>query len=478
MDSLTKLLALDRVPVKTQPAVEKSTLADLKMPEPETASDTEGQKKTENTKARDKADSTDSVLPTELLVGTKTPGDECLTIETESLKRHAAFLGGTGSGKTTAALNLIEQLLLKDVPVILVDRKGDLAAFAAESTWDTPHTDDVLIERGRKLHAGVDVALFTPGHNDGCPLSLSIVPDKLHEMPDGEQQIICRSAADALGKIMGYGNSQSARSRISVLIKAIEVLAGRKAPITLDTLIHLVYDPDDQLFSALGILDPKNCAKVAEDLQMLRINNEHLFPEGCDTLDADLLFGRGRWKTTDKTRLSIISTKFLGSDENAQFWVAQLLLELNRWCSRHPSETLQGVVLFDEADLYLPATSKPATKQPMENLLKRARSAGLGVFLATQSPGDMDYRCRDNINTWMLGRIKEERALEKIKPVLSSLRMDVSQKLANQDTGQFFLSQSGDVSRVQSQRSFMETSQLSEREILELAAKHSQAVTQ
>jgi hypothetical protein len=38
------------------------------------------------------------------------------------LKRHAAVLGGSGSGKTTLALCLIEQLLLRGIPAVLIDR--------------------------------------------------------------------------------------------------------------------------------------------------------------------------------------------------------------------------------------------------------------------------------------------------------------------------------------------------------------------
>jgi DNA helicase HerA-like ATPase len=53
---------------------------------------------------------------------------------------------------------------------------------------------------------------------------------------------------------------------------------------------------------------------------------------------------------------------------------------------------LQAVLPCDEADRYLPARRQPSTKAPMEDLLKRACSAGLGVFLATQSPGDFDYK--------------------------------------------------------------------------------------
>ncbi|MCB0125604.1 MAG: DUF87 domain-containing protein, partial [Caldilineaceae bacterium] len=48
----------------------------------------------------------------------------------EALVRHAAFLGGSGSGKTTLALTLIEQLLLRGIPAILLDRKGDLCSYA------------------------------------------------------------------------------------------------------------------------------------------------------------------------------------------------------------------------------------------------------------------------------------------------------------------------------------------------------------
>ena len=43
---------------------------------------------------------------------------------------HAAFLGAPGSGKTTMALGIVEQLLLQGIPVILVDRKGDLCLYA------------------------------------------------------------------------------------------------------------------------------------------------------------------------------------------------------------------------------------------------------------------------------------------------------------------------------------------------------------
>src|SRR5439155_17705886 len=59
-----------------------------------------------------------------------------VAFEPNEFTQHAAFLGGTGSGKTTAALNLIEQLLARDVPAVLLDRKGDLCRYADPAAWE------------------------------------------------------------------------------------------------------------------------------------------------------------------------------------------------------------------------------------------------------------------------------------------------------------------------------------------------------
>ena len=74
----------------------------------------------------------------------------------------------------------------------------------------------------------------------------------------------------------------------------------------------------------------------------------------------------------------------------------------------------------------------------MENLLRRA-SRGIGLFLATQSPGDLDYKCRDQIRTWLLGRIKEKVAIDKLRPMLEVGAGDIASRLPGQATGEFYL---------------------------------------
>jgi hypothetical protein len=90
-------------------------------------------------------------------------------------------------------------------------------------------------------------------------------------------------------------------------------------------------------------------------------------------------------------------------------------------------------------------------------------------MLATQSPGDLDYKCRENIRNWFIGLVKETRALEKLKPLLSDAKLDATAVLPKQKVGQFFmLSEQGAVA-VTADRNLVETQQLSDSEITEIA---------
>ena len=120
-----------------------------------------------------------------------------------------------------------------------------------------------------------------------------------------------------------------------------------------------------------------------------------------------------------------------------------------------------GVLMLDEADMYLPAIGQPSTKAPMENLLKRARSAGLGIMLATQSPGDLDYKSRDQITSWFIGRVREDTALRKLKAAFQSESgLDPAAVLPGQTVGEFHLVQEGLVRAMKAQRSLIEADQV------------------
>lgn len=408
-------------------------------------------------------------LPTKIQIGTTralTP--QPVSIDAEHLKRHVAVLGGSGSGKTTLALSVLEQLLLQGIPVLMIDRKGDLCRYADPDLRRGVSPDEPLA----KFLDQIEVAIFTPGQARGRGLGIALLPAGLEHLDAAERNDAYRDAAAGLGAMLRLRDTQADQAKQAIIMQALRVLAesGAAVNVSIDSLIELIASEDPALLEPLSHVDPKHFKKLAEHLQTTVHMRGEILAKAEDTLSADLLFGLGNHATKGKPRLSIVSTKFLGDDAAILFWVSQLLLELNRFASRTPSPTLQAAVMFDEADIYLPATSKPPTKTPLESLLKRARSAGISILLATQSPGDLDYKCRENVRNWFVGLVKETRALEKLKPLLSEAKLDATAVLPKQKVGQFFLLSENAAVPVQARRNLVETQQLAEPEILKLAS--------
>ncbi len=384
---------------------------------------------------------------------------ELLTLE--QVKTHMAFLGTTGSGKTTAALNVIEQLLERGVSTLLLDRKGDLAKYASDAWWSDPaHPDHA---RKVALRERIDIDLFTPGNPAGRPLRLPLIPS-LADAARDERDQLAAFASSGLAAMMGYGNGSTHGHKKSVLQCAIQLHAGER-DITLDVLLDTINRPDPDLLRSVGSLQ-RFFAGLSEDLQSLQIQRSALLSGEGETLDVASLLPAG----ASRPRLTIINTAALTDLSVLQFWVSRLLVDLARLSRKRPSPTLQGVAFFDEADAYVPAMSSPPTKEPMFDLLRRARSGGLGVLLATQNPGDFDYRARDNIGTWLVGKVAQDRAIEKMRNLIGAYP-NMASRLATQSTGHFFVLTTGRAAEVRSDRSLMQTEQIGEAEVADLARR-------
>lgn len=402
-------------------------------------------------------------LPSTLHVGiTAGFAAEPRSIPPASLLRHTGVLGSSGSGKTTLALNLLEQVLERDIPVIMVDRKGDLSGYAKADWWQ--HTADP--ERARKLAERLDVRLFTPGARIGRPLALSVIPD-LDQVPEHERDRMIGYSAQALAGMMRFGTSPNDSAKRAILGQAIAVLSGAKKQGGLESLIDLLESRDDALIARAGRYDDKLFKQLLQSLETVRLSETELFDPAAEPLSYETLLGH---RVEGKVPLAIISTKFLGEIERIQSWVAHLLACLSRQLTRSPSAQLQAVLMLDEADLFMPAgAAKPPSKEPLQDLLKRGRSAGLGVMLASQSPGDFDYRSREQINTWFLGKISDQRSIDKMKPLFEQ-RPAVGSKVGNLEAGRFVMLQDGGATDLERAPSLLRTEQLTEPEILPLAA--------
>ena len=399
-----------------------------------------------------------------IFAGRDTKSQKTVTLNKSVMKRHSAVLGGSGSGKTTLALSLIEQLLQRGIPAVLIDRKGDLCSYANPDTWRAEgETHDRLTERER-LGDAIDVAVYTPGRSSGRPISITLLPTGINELPDHEQQLLANLSAAALGDMLHLKNSATHQKQSGTLSVALRILGARSArEVTLGDLILLLEEEDPELTELTQRMDPSGKLRrdLVAQLDSLRHRNAALFEGGGESMSMESFLGLGPYARDGRTRLSIIYTGFLGDNENILFWVSQFLSEALRFCQRNPNDELQAVVMFDEADLYIPANAKPATAEPLQSLLKRARSAGLGIMLATQSPGDLDYKSRDQITSWFIGRVREDTALRKLKAAFQSASgLDPAAVLPHQTVGEFHLVQEGLVRPIKAQRSLIQAEQV------------------
>jgi hypothetical protein len=82
-------------------------------------------------------------------------------------------------------------------------------------------------------------------------------------------------------------------------------------------------------------------------------------------------------------------------------------------------------------------------------------------MLATQSPGDLDYKSRDQITSWFIGRVREDTALRKLRAAFQSESgLDPGAVLPGQTVGEFHLVQEGLVRPMRAQKSLIVAEQV------------------
>ena len=258
----------------------------------------------------------------------------------------------------------------------------------------------------------------------GRPISITLLPNGINELPEHEQQLLANLSSAALGDMLHLKNSATHQKQSGTLSVALRdprqpLAAGgdaRRPHPSARGRGPRAHRPD----AAHGPVGQDPARSRGPARQPAAPQRRAVRGRRREPAHGGAARHRAATRATGRTRLSVIYTGFLGDNENILFWVSQFLSEALRFCQRNPNDELQAVVMFDEADLYIPANSKPATAEPLQSLLKRARSAGLGIMLATQSPGDLDYKSRDQITSWFIGRVREDTALRKLRAAFQS----------------------------------------------------------
>src|SRR5262249_38169862 len=142
-----------------------------------------------------------------------------------------------------------------------------------------------------------------------------LVPRGLDDLKDLDRDQAAGYAAQALGDMLGYKHTtRKDKALRAILVQAFQLFAALDASDRLDmeSLIAFIANEDPALVNALGRLDTRLFKDLVQDLEVLKLSSADLLSKTEEQLDAELLFGLGAHAQPGRTRLSIISTKFLG----------------------------------------------------------------------------------------------------------------------------------------------------------------------
>jgi hypothetical protein len=370
----------------------------------------------------------------------------------KELVTHAVVVGGTGSGKTGLLLVMVEEVLRAQVPVLLIDVKGDLpnllltfpelapvdfepwvtssaepgaplqasgdtrataAAEAACQHWSAQLWNWQL---GRAevaaQHAATCVRVFTPGSQAGEALSV-LSP---LEQPSPLWQTDAEAAREALGaavslllRLLGR-DADPARSRDHVVLSVFAERrhrAGQSASVA-----ELLEDVRNPPLTQIGAMPISEFLPKRERTALASALNTLLASPSFESWRCGQPLDVGAWlapRSDQRTCATIVSVAHLDDAERALV-LGIVLEQLLSWVrSQAGCSQLRALLVLDEMYGFVPPhPANPPTKRPLVSLLKQARGFGLGVVLATQNPMDLDYRALSNAGIWCVGRLSTD----------------------------------------------------------------------
>ncbi len=349
-----------------------------------------------------------------------------VTLPVRALLRHAIALGSSGSGKTVLCKAVVEEAVRHGVPVIAIDPQGDIASLALGPPPDrelAANGGDVTL--AHELRNKADVVVFTPASKKGVPLCADPIDADLGGIALDERPHAITRAASRIAALLGYDlGSDEGAGVLAVFDRCLAELldTGHEAPSFAAIIDHLS-KLGDGITRYAQYLDPKKIRAAIRRAARLDVGSRRLLFHDGIPIDIAVLLGRTGVGATPpgKTRVSVIYLNTLHAAADKEFIVAAIADRLYSWMLRNPSPTLQALLYIDEVAPFIPPVRKPPCKDDLELVFRQGRKYGVGCLIATQNPGDVDYKALSQFGTWAIGRLATRQDLKKVEPALRAV---------------------------------------------------------
>ena len=379
---------------------------------------------------------------------------------------------------------------MKGIPAILVDLKGDLTSMAirldgmtseALEPWMEPRQgctknesataeanlfNQLWQQQGygvkefRKFQDQVEFDIFTPRSRKGThQLGVSFVanpPADWQEMYANDPEIIRGMIHDSCVALLTrlYPNIDKVSLELGFLQELIltawkngTTMHGQQG---LRNLVGLIQSPPDELkyIGAMELniyLNSRKRMELASQINNLLVGANSIWFDGVSADDIETIIAC----RTGKTKIAIINMAELEFQDRA-FVLLHMGYGLFRW-ARKLGGTNSPRVLFAVDEIgggggkqafFPPHPFQSVSKPALNLLLRQGRAFGICCILATQNPGDIDYKGLSNCQTWIIGRLATKRDRDKIMQGVSDAEVNfgaIDKMLTSVQPGEFVI---------------------------------------
>jgi len=356
-----------------------------------------------------------------------TTKDGAFQLPSNILQRHLGCFGSSGSGKTVASKVLIEELAMQGVPIIAFDPQGDIASLAIPEGDEVLEQKGIDLEKRKKFMNDVEVLVWTPGIDKGLPICINPLQfDDIDDLGTQDRTRLFSVTAKNIVSLIGYDLGNDDGKTAEAILETVFNHASSLRP-SLDDftqLSALLSDPPDAVLDVVkGVASTKFLDGLIRKINLLNVGSRKLIFQNGMPANIDALIGKDG--SSEKTRVSVIYLNALHTAEEKEFFIASIAQSLYRWMLKNPlkggQDGLQCALFLDEIAPYIPPVKKPACKESLELIFRQGRKYGVSCIIATQSPGDVDYKAIGQFSSFTLGTLNTKQDIANVKRRLESV---------------------------------------------------------
>jgi DNA helicase HerA-like ATPase len=313
-----------------------------------------------------------------------------VSLEMNSLiQKHCSILAKTGSGKSYTAGVILEEILERDIPLLIIDPHGEYSSLKEPGTDDTRNLYSKFDVSPRGY--GSQVTVYTPANKvinkdadkvfrlDGMNLSPK---DLIQILPD-----------------------EKSNNQQGLLYEAISKIKAEKEFYALDDIIFEVGNNKSKF--KWNVISSLESLREADILSDYPTTIEELFTPG---------------------RASIIDMKGVSPQLQGMI-VAKLCIDL--FDARKMGNVPPGMLVIEEAHNFCPERGfdKTVSTEILRTIASEGRKFGLGLMVISQRPARIDKNVLSQCNTQIIMKVTNPNDLKAISKGLEGISSEVEEEL-------------------------------------------------